>query len=356
MKKLLFVILFACSTLSAVADIDVLVWRNSKTSPPFLIPKRQSETKKQAVDRYFHTMQSDTKMKEMLRRDNFLDFIKDGKILYNSDQIDSLISLKKKNIPFFLLSTNSIENLFRSPPAYFNLEGIVNKFHTLGAQAFVLPPVHDLSLSKVEREIFRNKLIEASDALFILGGDDLDPYLYGEPVIHAQDLNRRRDLSEMRFVKNYAENKDKGLFGVCRGHQLCAVTTRDLSLTQDINIELGAPKGHLNQNHSIHLPEGSFLRNIFKKEEIEVNSFHHMQVDASTIKPGAGVKVAAVSTDGYKITEALEFTDRPGFTFQFHPEIMNNDVGDKIMKEVIKVTKKTKLESSNCLDLIKNFL
>lgn len=344
---------FSLSSQADPGKIKVLVWQNSSNSAPILLPQKSKQTQKDAVKTYFNSLENNSKMNEMLKRENFVDFYKKGKITYSDDHITSISKLKNENKPLFILSTNSIENLFRSPPGYFDIVSIVNKIEFSGGQAFVLPPAHDLNLSKIEREAFRDKLISLSDALFVLGGDDIDPFFYNEENTYSRGVNRRRDLSEIRFVRDYDKQKKKALFGVCRGHQLCAVIKGE-KLSQDINILQGSPIAHLSEDHTIFLPENSFLREIFDRERITVNSFHHQEVIAPLVS--SKVELAAVSIDKKPVTEGLQFTDRPGFTLQFHPEIMNNDIGDRIVKEMINVTNKTKLKSKSCSEVMSHLL
>ena len=92
---------------------------------------------------------------------------------------------------------------------------------------------------KVDEDHFREKLTNLFDAQLIMGGNDIDPYLYGEKTTYAKSVIRRRDVSELKFVRQFIESKKGMNFGICRGHQMCAVANHK-KLIQDIQIVEGA--------------------------------------------------------------------------------------------------------------------
>ena len=63
-----------------------------------------------------------------------------------------------------------------------------------------------------------------------------------------------------------------------------------------------------------YLAEGSFLHSIYRKDQIQINSFHNQAVD----KDAPGFKVTARAKDG--ITEAIEGKNIIGV--QWHPEVL----------------------------------
>lgn len=87
----------------------------------------------------------------------------------------------------------------------------------------MLPVVHDAALPIHEAKAYRQKLIQEFDAQLILGGADIDPFLYGEKTSFAKSVIRHRDLSELKFVRDFIDAKKGMNFGLCRGHQMCAV-------------------------------------------------------------------------------------------------------------------------------------
>ena len=112
---------------------------------------------------------------------------------------------------------------------------------------------------------------------------------------------------------------------ICRGIQLLAAATGG-HLYQDIPTEskpCGKPIKHSQEadrscaTHTIELKEGSLLRNLFQKERIAVNSFHHQAVS----EVGPDFSITAQRADG--IIEGIESKIHPSVIgVQWHPERM----------------------------------
>jgi putative glutamine amidotransferase len=161
--------------------------------------------------------------------------------------------------------------------------------------------------------------LRSAAGLLLVGGDDVDPALYGEPNRAARGVDRDRDERELALVGE-ARRLRLPILGVCRGAQVLAVALGG-TLVQDIPRELagaaidhhnGEPAGDL--EHEIRLEPGSRLAAILGATA-RVNSRHHQAVD----RLPAPARVAARSADG--LAEAIELTD-PGFVLgvQWHPE------------------------------------
>src|SRR6478609_9122442 len=60
--------------------------------------------------------------------------------------------------------------------------------------------------------------VESADLVVFLGGEDIDPALYNEPVHRKTDFNSKRDEREVAVFKTCIEN-DIPMFGICRGMQ-----------------------------------------------------------------------------------------------------------------------------------------
>lgn len=186
-----------------------------------------------------------------------------------------------------------------------------------GGIPFVIP------LCKTYREA--TSAVKHIDGLIISGGYfDIDPSIYGEK--RKKDslvIKNERTTSEIYLLKAAIKQK-KPLLGICGGHQLINVYFGG-TLYQDIlKEERGAidheQKTHFSKPaHSVSVAGGTLLAKTTKKKEIKVNSTHHQSVK----KPGKGLVVSAVSSDG--IIEAIE---KPGDTFllgvQWHPEFLSN--------------------------------
>lgn len=151
------------------------------------------------------------------------------------------------------------------------------------------------------------------DGLFIPGGADVEPALYGESrTDKCGKPNPVRDTAEPLLIKAFY-NTDKPVLAVCRGVQIMNVALGG-TLYQDI-------KGHfsaasiIKTTHSVKIHKSSRLHSIIGKTIIKINSMHHQAVKACA----PPLTVSAVSPDG--ITEAVEAPDKKFFIdVQWHPE------------------------------------
>lgn len=123
-------------------------------------------------------------------------------------------------------------------------------------------------------------MLERLDGLLMSGGCDVDPARYGERVkSYCGTLIPRRDEEEILLVKKAFERK-MPILGICRGLQVMTVAFGG-TLYQDLARENEAlehftimyPRNY--ETHKMALKEGSQIREIFGKEIIGVNSFHH---------------------------------------------------------------------------------
>ena len=199
-----------------------------------------------------------------------------------------------------------------------------------GATPLVIPPLEDIG--DIET------ILERVDGLVFSGGGDLNPLLLGEepsPELHS--ICPQRDLKELLLLR-MALDRQMPMLCICRGIQLLAAATGG-HLYQDIPTEskpCGKPVKHSQEadrscaTHTIELKEGSLLRNLFQKERIAVNSFHHQAVS----EVGADFRITAQSADG--IIEGIESKIHPSVIgVQWHPEcfILN---GDRCMMPLFK--------------------
>lgn len=165
-------------------------------------------------------------------------------------------------------------------------------------------------------------LLERLDGILVSGGHDIGPGQYGAPTKgYCGTVIPMRDDHDLA-VARYAFAHQKAVLGICRGIQVLNVA-RGGTIYQDIEKE-GGFENHFGDRyprnfawHDVILSENSQLWDIFSKERVSVNSFHHQAV----LKPGEGVKIVARSADG--VPEAIEVE---GFHFavgvQWHPEMM----------------------------------
>lgn len=152
------------------------------------------------------------------------------------------------------------------------------------------------------------------DALILAGGGDIEPTLFGQKNCGSDQIDYLRDRRELALTDAFAA-AGKPILGICRGHQLINVWTgggliQDLSEQNAVHRRIRADKVHpaFACGGALEALYGGCFR---------VNSAHHQAVGPV----GAGLRVTARSADG--IIEAMEHTQLPILTVQFHPERMN---------------------------------
>lgn len=131
--------------------------------------------------------------------------------------------------------------------------------------------------------------IDLCDGIIFQGGDDFEPY----------------DIEALKYIYDL----DKPVLGICLGMQLMGV------LFEGELIDINNHKKKLSYSHSVTINKNSKLYNIFKSDNIKVNSRHK-----SVIK-NTKLKIVGISNDGY--IEAVEDPSKKFFVgVQWHPESM----------------------------------
>ena len=175
--------------------------------------------------------------------------------------------------------------------------------------------------------IQEKKLIEEYadflDGLLLPGGEDVCPKYYGQnPHEKLGRVSEIRDHTELILTKKMAELK-KPIFGICRGMQVLNSAIGG-DLIQDIPSADEAYAQHFGKMeqrakpwHQIEIiNKKSKLYQVFGREKVEVNSFHHQAVD----RVAEGFYITARAQDG--IVEAIENPQAKIWGVQFHPENM----------------------------------
>lgn len=161
-------------------------------------------------------------------------------------------------------------------------------------------------------------VLEHLDGIVFSGGEDFDPALYGEEIIPdaGVSINAIRDTSDLLYARG-ALAASIPVLGICRGCQLMNVAAGG-TLYQDLPMQKPSELNHRDRTspgspvHLIAAGEGSFLRTLYGRDTIGVNSLHHQAV-----KDLAGIyTLSAVATDG--VVEAFE--NGTVYAVQFHPE------------------------------------
>ena len=171
-------------------------------------------------------------------------------------------------------------------------------FEDLGV---LLIPV--VSLNQIE------EIVNICDGLVVTGSiNDVHPKYYNDiPIPDKKYLYD--DFPFVRECVRLFSEKEKPILGICAG-------------LQEINVIFGGSLFQKISNHnfrdgkthSVSLDETSFLYNVYKKDKIEVNSYHNQAIN----RLADGFRVTAVSDDG--IIEGIERDNI--VAVQWHPEVL----------------------------------
>lgn len=331
-------------------SIEIFLWKQFPDSIPTVMAMKEGESPQEAIERYFSKMNSTKSLSDLIAKSDIQDFVnEDGELQFQYGEFQEFkLTYERIN---FIVVTNELREMY-SAPYNSRIQNVSARLKKYGADVIMLPVVHDLGLNASEAKEYRAKIFQAFDADLLLGGDDIDPYLYGEKKSYANNPIRKRDVSELKFVRGFIEAKKGISFGICRGHQMCAVANGK-KLYQDIQLEKEAPAHHVKGEHPILIDRSSDTFSIFDYEEITVNSLHHQEVQVLDNDPD--YKITAKSLDDIPVVEALEFRNGLGVTLQFHPELMYDDIGEKIIERFVLLAKRTKAQRLSCYNFIELF-
>jgi len=168
-------------------------------------------------------------------------------------------------------------------------------------------------LVQVNNTINIDEVVKMCDGLFVPGGADINPKLYNEDNKGSKDIFDPIDELDYAYIKAFSE-ANKPIMGICRGHQIINVFFGG-TLYQDIDNHKDGVK------HEIDVVKNSFVDDIYHKEKMIVNSFHHQAI--KDLAPG--FEICAKSDDGY--IEAIHKDNI--YSVQWHPEM--NDDKDKFI-------------------------
>jgi gamma-glutamyl-gamma-aminobutyrate hydrolase PuuD len=188
----------------------------------------------------------------------------------------------------------------------------VNALRAAGARVVMLPPVAEEAASHVE----------LVSGVVLVGGDDIDPALWGGAVDPALVIPSapQRTAYELALVRRAAE-QDLPVLGVCLGLQTLNVARGGSLRTGLAQAPVRHPKrapGDLSCHH-VDVEAGSLLARALELQpggRVDVNSSHRWAVD----RVGEGLHASAVAEDG--VIEALEDpAQRFCLGVQWHPEV-----------------------------------
>lgn len=316
-KVLIFALNLALA-LPAAAKIRLVEWHTASALAPLIIPVRDTETPQEASQRYLKNLSQNADLMEL-----FL------------GQLPDLETVKFQELNERDSDSRALL-LANLPKDYTRKTERVEKFKLyLGKKqqkSFILPINANLGLNQNEtRELF-HEISEKFPLMVAMGGEDVDPSFYNKENFHARNTIPDRDRFEIALIKSYVTSAKGFMLGVCRGSQITSVAL-GYQLIQDIPFHFEKNVQHSETWHDIQLTPttNSILKTVTPAADtLYVNSLHHQSV---VFKEGGPLEIAARSSDG--ITEATEFKNGRGLLLQFHPELMNNDLGFRILSNVV---------------------
>lgn len=195
----------------------------------------------------------------------------------------------------------------------------INAIVKAGGIPIVAPSIPD------EESVLR--MFEVADGVMFTGGEDVHPRHFGENIeADNVEVSERRDGFELKLAE-LALKSNKSILGICRGMQLLNVAAGG-TLYQDLKTNIdhtipNMPKEKL--LHEVKISPNTRLHEIYKKENKEVNSFHHQAVKNLA---DAYISTAAAA-DG--IVEAYEMKgDRFVVGVQWHPEMLHEKYPEEL--------------------------
>lgn len=294
-----------------------------------MLPQLDTETPEQAVLRYEHSVSQNSSLKRLILKGGPLVSV-DGTLHLPKGTIetvsaDALTGSPLIKPPSFLLAANEFDQMVKDADKESSPK-VIKILNLLGADTYMLPVTPDIGLSEKDSTEFYEKTAASFDANFHLGGDDIDPSLYGKENTKSIDTNLFRDQSELKGLQIKIRSEKGVVYGVCRGHQLCAIA-HGHEIIQDIPTVLGEGtadpfihnKGEGKYElHKIKINHDSFLYFLTGLDEMWVNSYHHQAV---LEKLNSSFRTTAKNIEGPSVVEAAQFDNGRGMTFQFHPEL-----------------------------------
>lgn len=229
---------------------------------------------------------------------------------------------RRTDAPLIGITPDSVSSRARAPgvkrePLIVLQQRYARAIQEAGGVPLILP----ISSSRMVLRQISDRL----DGILISGGNfDIHPRLYHEESIKALgEIKEERTRFELGLI-SLALERDLPLLGVCGGAQAINVALGG-SLYQDIATQLPQANEHQQgdlkdrRGHRIKIHEGTKLKKIVGRQNLEVNTTHHQAIK----KPGKGLIVNATAEDG-----VIEGIESQGHSFvlgvQWHPEFLTH--------------------------------
>lgn len=346
-----FLSLFLCLSVWAKDISELINWKPHKEHPGMVLPVLNGETPQQAIDRYRNAIYRTPDLEKAMKRHEVTRDMLKG----NSWDPISIDAIKESPRAHILHMANKFNDY---QPGFYRIWDFIKPVIRNDGVAYLLPISVDASLSKNQAQEFREIVAGTFDALFGMGGEDVNPSEYGEKVTHsnASEVVPTRDASEIKMIKTYMRKKRGVYYGICRGSQICYVA-KGGKLKQDIFVE-GVTNPHIDVWHSVKIvkEDDNLMRAFVGKDEVNIYSYHHQAVREGT----ADVKINSTHGRGKNyVVEGYQFKNGLGLTFQFHPEMMHNEDGDRMMDGLVKYASFVKTQRKlgpSCINLVQKFL
>lgn len=162
--------------------------------------------------------------------------------------------------------------------------------------------------------------LERADLVVFTGGEDVSPYLYGEPTGRSTYTNRERDKEEVKIYRKAIE-LGKHIIGICRGSQLSCVMAGGVLVQDQANPDYLHPI-HTSDGKKVNITsthhQAQMPYNILKDEYkilawTEDQSFYHLDGEEKELY-----------TDKEKEVEICFYPKIKALAIQGHPESMWN--------------------------------
>lgn len=177
---------------------------------------------------------------------------------------------------------------------------------------------------------FQNKRLSEIDELTIGEEDDIRYSLSRVDAIIKPGAIKVYGFE--RFMYEYAFERDMPYLGICAGMQMMAAYKSEN--IHNVKIDGNNHRSEEKYAHKVRIARGTLLYNIFKLDEMMVNSRHSYCISS----PGIHM-VSAIAEDG--IIEGIEARDKKfNIGLQWHPESLDDENSNNLFGEFIEAAKR----------------